>query len=205
MWFWEAGVYPRVCGGAPSAIHQPHPVTGLSPRVRGSLDVRELPAFRPGSIPACAGEPQSMQSLTPHLPGSIPACAGEPHGCHRFQIRPRVYPRVCGGAPASTAAGSSDTGLSPRVRGSRVLLFRPAVDHGSIPACAGEPRMSKQSKHERMVYPRVCGGAARALVSSTDTRGLSPRVRGSPPSARGASPLPGSIPACAGGAVGLSG
>ena len=51
------GVYPRVCGAAASARRPNHRNIGLSPRVRGSrLSVRPA-AVRPGSIPACAGQP----------------------------------------------------------------------------------------------------------------------------------------------------
>ena len=48
------------------------------------------------------------------------------------------------------------------------------------------------------VYPRVCGGAGRALVSGRAQIGLSPRVRGSQLQRTSAAGLIGSIPACAG-------
>ena len=71
-----AVVYPRVCGGTASARFRDAYRHGLSPRVRGNPLSR---GCRPGllrSIPACAGEPQSI----------IPATG----------LR-QVYPRVCGG------------------------------------------------------------------------------------------------------------
>ena len=89
-------VYPRVCGGAilPTAAGQT--VTGLSPRVRGSLIDDHLGGDRRGSIPACAGEP-----------------AG-----NRNKAKPaRVYPRVCGGALHDLVRTILVKGLSPRVRG----------------------------------------------------------------------------------------
>ena len=89
-------VYPRVCGGNQLTVVA-HPLQrGLSPRVRGK---------------PCA--PLNMPSAT----RSIPACAGEtrppvsPFPC------PWVYPRVCGGNPATGAPPSPSAGLSPRVRG----------------------------------------------------------------------------------------
>ena len=93
-------VYPRVCGGTMSKITPPSCATGLSPRVRGNLRDDRSNGARWGSIPACAGEPQTASFAGDEKPR-------------------RVYPRVCGGtavvAPPITAA----QGLSPRVRGNR--------------------------------------------------------------------------------------
>ena len=52
-------VYPRVCGGTSGRgfVHQGR--YGLSPRVRGNLGVPTCRAAQPGSIPACAGEPET--------------------------------------------------------------------------------------------------------------------------------------------------
>ena len=70
---------------------------------------------------------------------SIPAYAGEPVSAEITALRPRVYPRVCGG----TAAGGWDTlapaGLSPRMRGNQSGAPTPAETPRSIPAYAGEP------------------------------------------------------------------
>ena len=52
-----ASVYPRVCGGTRHQIARLSYSDGLSPRVRGNLPVRSGRIHRPGSIPACAGEP----------------------------------------------------------------------------------------------------------------------------------------------------
>ena len=74
-------------------------------------------------------------------------------------------------------------GLSPRVRGSPVLVDKPGERLRSIPACAGEPAGPILCRVSRRVYPRVCGGAAHETVvpQMERTRGLSPRVRGSLP------------------------
>ena len=90
------GVYPRVCGGTPS-VHVPVvEKSGLSPRVRGNpaLLPRRLDLDR--SIPACAGEPTPVPSITP---------------------KRRVYPRVCGGTFSKVIVIVGSSGLSPRVRG----------------------------------------------------------------------------------------
>ena len=151
--------------------------TGLSPRVRGNPapvphhhDVR-------GSIPACAGEPGRRASA-----GG--ACA--------------VYPRVCGGTRRDERPMENATGLSPRVRGNRLLFVAEKVAGGSIPACAGEPKTAAMCWRARMVYPRVCGGTPHQATQGARPEGLSPRVRGNRPRLRLPAGGVGSIPACAG-------
>ena len=67
-------------------------------------------------------------------------------------------------------ASSVGTGLSPRVRGSRVrrgeqgpcagsIRGEQGPCAGSIPACAGEPVRDGVPMRISQVYPRVCGGA----------------------------------------------
>ena len=70
-------VYPRVCGGAITTTNPVAPISGLSPRVRGS------PAHVAGVL---------------DRQGSIPACAGEPTAPWLSPTPAWVYPRVCGGA-----------------------------------------------------------------------------------------------------------
>ena len=130
--------------------------------------------------------------------GSIPACAGEPAHA-TFQIRPdRVYPRVCGGTACRRGSGLPGYGLSPRVRGNRRLLRRPAGAAGSIPACAGEPNQIGRQSWTRWVYPRVCGGTCTSSDCTSTAPGLSPRVRGNPHALPHLRQTDGSIPACAG-------
>ena len=174
-------VYPRVCGGALRFTLDLIEVLGLSPRVRGSLGRSIGRHHTLGSIPACAGEPPEAR-----LPTSL----------HR------VYPRVCGGARGARRTGLPWSGLSPRVRGSRRRPRAIAVGTGSIPACAGEPSGAIPRRRRDGVYPRVCGGAVHAVRASKSARGLSPRVRGSPPVQGPAVDPAGSIPACAGEPVG---
>ena len=72
------------------------PSTGLSPRVRGNLEIGADQVEGDGSIPACAGEPCGDRVRKP--PG-------------------RVYPRVCGGTTYVDVCKVALEGLSPRVRG----------------------------------------------------------------------------------------
>ena len=170
-------VYPRVCGGT---IYKPDPDKegeGLSPRVRGN---RKTPVWAmnwPGSIPACAGEPQHTSS------GGGPG---------------RVYPRVCGGTQAKHWQPGLCPGLSPRVRGNRGRGPVAVPEVRSIPACAGEPQLDGLQDSLGRVYPRVCGGTPPALDTIAAERGLSPRVRGNLAGLDGDAVQVGSIPACAG-------
>ena len=112
-------VYPRVCGGTtrPSGLQNCR--KGLSPRVRGNPVHGVVDGGDPGSIPACAGEPDRSGS--------------PPGGC-------RVYPRVCGGTRTLLSSARPVHGLSPRVRGNPCWKQGRDGLQGSIPACAGEPR-----------------------------------------------------------------
>ena len=150
---------------------------GLSPRVRGNHGGSDGPA---------------------HIHRSIPACAGEPWSSECWSGNATVYPRVCGGTSGQYPHHVAYAGLSPRVRGNHFSCF--LVDHrgGSIPACAGEPRVFQPKGCKRTVYPRVCGGTPPTTVSLVDMLGLSPRVRGNRPGALADLLTAGSIPACAG-------
>ena len=156
------GVYPRVCGGTPCWEEKTSCGGGLSPRVRGNRSGPAESWCGSGSIPACAGEPPTWSSGRP---------------CRR------VYPRVCGGTSTDLSEGDLTAGLSPRVRGNPCQERRkvygdlnvglsPRVrgnqeragpqgaDHGSIPACAGEPMSDYGVYALYEVYPRVCGGTS---------------------------------------------
>ena len=112
------GVYPRVCGGTIAAKTAIIAASGLSPRVRGNQHRRRAGRALGGSIPACAGEPAA-------------AVGGRGRG--------EVYPRVCGGTRCCGRGTRARRGLSPRVRGNRLVDQPRPRCHRSIPACAGEP------------------------------------------------------------------
>ena len=173
----RVSVYPRVCGGTVWTEREDVPPAGLSPRVRGNPGLVDAMRRLRRSIPACAGEPQSM-----------------PQRCSV----PGVYPRVCGGTVPTVAAVASAAGLSPRVRGNRGRGLCGGDCERSIPACAGEPTTSASGMGRSRVYPRVCGGTGWAKRIPTTMPGLSPRVRGNPNRQLDSSKSSRSIPACAG-------
>ncbi len=68
----------------------------------------------------------------------------------------------------------------------------------SIPACTGEPAVTKRLGLDRRVYPRVYGGTKRISRIAVTSPGLSPRVRGNHRGRRGRDLSGRSIPACTG-------
>ena len=90
--------------------------------------------------------------------GSIPAGVGEPDEGDGVDDYDRVYPRGCGGTVKDALFAVNAAGLSPRVRGNRILEGVPYGTEGSIPAGAGEPWPRRQPSDPHRVYPRGCGG-----------------------------------------------
>jgi len=114
------GVYPRLRGGTTTPVAFCSMSWGLSPLARGNRFGLPKPLFLLGSIPACAGEPTKRDS---------------------WPLMARVYPRLRGGTNVKTLAASGLEGLSPLARGNLVEAVEIGEDKGSIPACAGEPKM----------------------------------------------------------------
>ena len=116
-----AWVDPRVRGGdmPTTLIAASH--LGRSPRARGRLTTTKRNMSVVGSIPACAGETKC-----------------------RCWPRPvwQVDPRVRGGDSLLSQGYCSDPGRSPRARGRLLIASTTLSLTGSIPACAGETRMS---------------------------------------------------------------
>ena len=89
-------VYPRVGGATPPCNARGWYCQGLSPRGRGNHVPDTGGQHRRRSIPAWAGQPETV----PGLPAGV-----------------SVYPRVGGATSASSLTRSINVGLSPRGRG----------------------------------------------------------------------------------------
>ena len=139
------------------------------------------------------GSPRPAEQLR-----SIPARAGEPPGPCRLLGRLPVYPRACGGTLYRWDIHPRDYGLSPRVRGNLHAKDRAYPTARSIPARAGEPSERVPERTSETVYPRACGGTEGMARMELLKNGLSPRVRGNPPSLAHYPIQCGSIPARAG-------
>ncbi len=134
-------------------------------------------AQRQRSVPAGAGEPQPPVPGTPALP---------------------VCPRGCGGTRVGAGERHPPGGLSPRVRGNHRLEPPQPANEGSIPAGAGEPAPPAGLPVRVEVYPRGCGGTVYTRHVSSQSSGLSPRVRGNQTPHRSLPDIVRSIPAGAG-------
>ena len=117
-------VYPHACGETVVESPGARLVIGLSPRMRGNLDLLAIVRSGSGSIPTHAGKP---------FLGAWPGRAGG------------VYPHACGETRVSPAQSRAGEGLSPRMRGNRVAAERAAAKKRSIPTHAGKPRRSSRT------------------------------------------------------------
>ena len=175
--FARSRVYPRRCGEAGRGRSSRCRCTGLSPQVRGSLDICLVDYLTEGSIPAGAGKPTAYSAAS---------------------VSPGVYPRRCGEASMACWMSRKTRGLSPQVRGSHSERPRPRTQPRSIPAGAGKPPGGYEEAIREQVYPRRCGEAVLGPWGTSAGRGLSPQVRGSRNSMTRLALDDGSIPAGAG-------
>ena len=72
----------------------------------------------------------------------------------------------------------TETGSSPRVRGTDIHHAESIQCGRIIPACAGNSSEQTRMAWEGSDHPRVCGEQASWLVSVVPSGGSSPRVRG---------------------------
>ena len=150
-------VHPRVCGehgfAAMGATHQ----FGSSPRVRGTSRDSQAVELDSRFIPACAGNiGVSPSSRSPVA----------------------VHPRVCGEHRIVVHSRCSQSGSSPRVRGTSPGVIRRKLLTRFIPACAGNMRGAAPASGHSPVHPRVCGEHCVSSRSRQANIGSSPRVRG---------------------------
>ena len=177
---------------------QARPVSGLSPRTRGTrhragavLAVnRFIPAYagntRPWAASHCGtsvhprvrGEHgHSSCGGTPRN-GSSPRTRGTPgrrSGCR--PSRP-VHPRVRGEHPPCLPYLSLASGSSPRTRGTRRHVEPVNRDRRFIPAYAGNTWSAAVARTHTSVHPRVRGEHFEGAHINEAQRGSSPRTRG---------------------------
>ena len=171
---------------------------GSSPRVRGTQLPCGSAEYQHGIIPACAGNTSLFAFCSALLAWIIPACAGNTCACATTCPRIRDHPRVCGEHVMRSRKPEAKEGSSPRVRGTLAYLVRIGCQLGIIPACAGNTHGCTRQAHPARDHPRVCGEHVTGGLTDAFNLGSSPRVRGTPRPARGASTAAGIIPACAG-------
>ena len=150
-------VHPRVCGEQLDVAHLTSCQYGSSPRVRGTEKIDQDHMLRSRFIPACAGNSSS-------------------EWCWR--IGRAVHPRVCGEQLTSSKIKITQSGSSPRVRGTAWNFGLGRDNHRFIPACAGNRSMMVLQGQAPSVHPRVCGEQPLSTAAEARTYGSSPRVRG---------------------------
>ena len=147
------------CAGEPRADSRLSAVVAVDPRVRGgAVCPCAGRAVSGGRSPRARGSQNDKNGGHPQE-GSIPACAGEPLPRHGLGDRHQVDPRVRGGASPSSQHHWSNSGRSPRARGSLAGRRHKPAPVRSIPACAGEPSVPIADGPCVRVDPRVRGGA----------------------------------------------
>ena len=174
---YSLAVHPRVCGEHTRRYSRDASTDGSSPRVRGTR--------------VCRGTVRAVDRF-------IPACAGNTRPAQRPPRSAAVHPRVCGEHPRRQNRSSSDSGSSPRVRGTRRSILRSFRFSRFIPACAGNTTSMPAWSAALPVHPRVCGEHPRFRLSFTTSTGSSPRVRGTLRRVPVHRPELRFIPACAG-------
>ena len=173
----QLGVYPRPRGGTSSSPRSPPSMRGLSPPTRGNPSIGRASRPRSRSIPAHAGEPPAIAAI------------GYPT---------KVYPRPRGGTAGLPVGYGAREGLSPPTRGNLLPSAVRPVNHGSIPAHAGEPLRGRTCAAVPRVYPRPRGGTPPGFIEAGAPGGLSPPTRGNPLALDPRLTHAGSIPAHAG-------
>ena len=174
--------HPRVCGEHLPTASVFHPLTGSSPRMRGTRG-------------AIGGDEKSC--------GIIPAYAGNTYELRYIVQFCGDHPRVCGEHDIIASAEESARGSSPRMRGTHDCQARKGIRPGIIPAYAGNTRCLQAPKPTRWDHPRVCGEHLIAVHRFVSFMGSSPRMRGTLYSMVFSDLLMGIIPAYAGNTSGV--
>ncbi len=150
-----------------------------------------------GSSPRARGTPRS--AMAPGVETRfIPACAGNTGARHRGASPNPVHPRVCGEHVSSSRRSRSDSGSSPRARGTPRCWWWPPTPGRFIPTCAGNTRSPLPTRASSSVHPRVRGEHPSVGFSPICTNGSSPRARGTRRDHQRNARTERFIPACAG-------
>ena len=152
-------------------------LVGPSPRGRGNRTWRAHGSDGQGAIPAWAGKPCPLLTITSHARG---------------------HPRVGGETGNSKCGPSRNGGPSPRGRGNQPALHHDFRQTRAIPAWAGKPRRCADPGRGAAGHPRVGGETSPPGSTPPQKTGPSPRGRGNLGVSHGRGVLPGAIPAWAG-------
>ena len=148
--------------------------------------------------PRVCGEHVSCELDGFAVQGSSPRMRGTPTNDYDFDTPRRDHPRVCGEHVPAIAPTAPPTGSSPRMRGTRSVGRAVRGGLGIIPAYAGNTSSAWLCMIRIRDHPRVCGEHYFRVVWVSESRGSSPRMRGTPEDLAVATASYGIIPAYAG-------
>ena len=128
--------HPRICGEHTYESTASDIMKGSSPHMRGTLPDKVPDGFRPGIIPAYAG--------------NTPICLFR--ACNQGD-----HPRICGEHSSAGAAKVTAKGSSPHMRGTLAGSYPRAALSGIIPAYAGNTQTFAEYARKGGDHPRICG------------------------------------------------
>ena len=155
----SSAVHPHVCGEHNPQYCRVTPDNGSSPRVWGT---RPVPAWL---------QPSKR---------FIPTCVGNTFVFRLTHKAEAVHPHVCGEHFYRPPPCGYFRGSSPRVWGTRPLVFLTSGLFRFIPTCVGNTSPDYGIMKARLVHPHVCGEHSIGIPCPIPSRGSSPRVWGTP-------------------------
>ena len=172
------GAHPHVCGEHTGEVRLSFAHLGSSPRMRGTLIIRQKrPILGGGLIPTYAGN----------------TCMRESH-----PRTSRAHPHVCGEHPQPSPGRGLGGGSSPRMRGTQKFLTQNPAGRGLIPTYAGNTGQRIEWFSFTWAHPHVCGEHGGVHVHHKRFMGSSPRMRGTQKRNKGGGRNRGLIPTYAG-------
>jgi len=148
------------------------------PRSRGATEITSRPKNAdPGLSPLARGNP-AVHVAKRLLVGTIPARAGQPNSVSALIGFPWDYPRSRGATTCPRESRGPTRGLSPLARGNPSPCRIDVLVAGTIPARAGQPVDASVTLGTGGDYPRSRGATVFAGHVQPGEWGLSPLARG---------------------------
>ena len=149
--------HPRERGEHPNRVTSPDSADGSSPRARGTPNGAHNQPFRRRIIPASAGNTDLRKTNEANVPD---------------------HPRERGEHTANSPAIATESGSSPRARGTPCVHSFRSCTMRIIPASAGNTDAPRKLAAPRADHPRERGEHDTVTDVSTLASGSSPRARG---------------------------
>ena len=169
--------HPRMRGEHTIESANKDTASGSSPHARGTRQAGTANVFRPGIIPACAGN-TAFSSLA--------------------RLSNWDHPRMRGEHTRGFSLPKISRGSSPHARGTLAGIGHLRPQPGIIPACAGNTEQTDAAKVIWRDHPRMRGEHCVMSWLVLLSMGSSPHARGTLDVECGGKSLDGIIPACAG-------